>query len=84
MEKSQTISNLEKIWTFYALFEKIEQEFETCFIFESLGDEEKFSRYSIIEFDPEQIISAKGNNLVINGKNYTVKKSILCFKGNYA
>ena len=58
---------------FYALFEKIEQEFETCFIFESLGDEEKFSRYSIIEFDPEQIISAKGNNLVINGKNYTVK-----------
>jgi len=58
---------------FYALFEKIEQEFKTCFILESLGEEEKFSRYSIIGFDPEQTISAKDNNLIVNGKNYPVK-----------
>ena len=43
----------------YELFAKIEQKFETCFIFESLGEEGKFSRYSIIGFDPPSIISAR-------------------------
>lgn len=57
---------------FYELFQKIETEFDTCFIFESLGEEGKFSRYSIIGFDPISIISAKKNTLVIDGKNYTV------------
>lgn len=58
---------------FYELFAKIEQQFETCFIFESLGEEGKFSRYSIIGFDPPSIISAKGNNLKIDNKIYPVK-----------
>ncbi|MEK7096778.1 MAG: anthranilate synthase component I family protein [Patescibacteria group bacterium] len=58
---------------FYALFEKIEREFKTCFILESLGEEEKFSRYSIIGFDPKHIISAKGNNLKVDGKTYEVE-----------
>ena len=30
---------------FYELFQKIEQKFNICFIFDSLGEEEKFSRY---------------------------------------
>lgn len=58
---------------FYKLFENIEQQFETCFIFESLGEEGKFSRYSIIGFDPQDIISAHGGNLFINSKAYQVK-----------
>lgn len=58
---------------FYELFQKIEQQFETCFIFESLGEEGKFSRYSIIGFAPLTIISARENNLIIDGKIYPVK-----------
>jgi anthranilate synthase component I len=58
---------------FYKLFVKIEQEFEKCFIFESLGDEGKFSRYSIIGFDPEHIISARENSLTIDDRVYHVK-----------
>src|SRR3989344_9478991 len=58
---------------FYELFQKIETEFDTCFIFESLGEEGKFSRYSIIGFDPPSIISARGNNLKIDDKIYSVK-----------
>lgn len=58
---------------FYALFKKIEQQFNTCFIFESLGEEGKFSRYSIIGFDPSHIISARENNLIIDNKSYAVK-----------
>lgn len=65
---------------FYELFEKIEQKFETCFIFESLGEEGAFSRYSIIGFDPPSIISARGNNLIIDGKNYPVKNPYLALK----
>ncbi|HBQ51148.1 anthranilate synthase component I [Candidatus Daviesbacteria bacterium RIFCSPLOWO2_01_FULL_38_10] len=62
---------------FFKLFQKIEQQFSTCFIFESLGEEGKFSRYSIIGFDPEYIISARGNNLIINKKNYSVDNPYL-------
>ena len=58
---------------FYALFQKIEPQFDVCFIFESLGEEARFSRYSIIGFDPSHIISARGNNLIIDGKSYAVK-----------
>lgn len=57
----------------YQLFEKIEQEFETCFIFESLGEEGKFARYSLIGFAPSQVISARDNNLIIDSKSYQVK-----------
>ncbi|MBI2597257.1 anthranilate synthase component I family protein [Candidatus Daviesbacteria bacterium] len=58
---------------FYQLFEKIEAACQTCFIFESLGIEGKFSRYSIIGFNPQYIISAKGNNLKINNIIYKVQ-----------
>lgn len=58
---------------FFKLFEKVEHQFETCFLFESLGEEGKFARYSIIGFDPKHIISARGNTLLIDGKSYQTK-----------
>ncbi|MCR4281035.1 MAG: anthranilate synthase component I family protein, partial [Candidatus Kaiserbacteria bacterium] len=57
---------------FFGLFKKIERRFDTCFIFESLGEDGKFSRYSIIGFDPPRIIGARGNVLTIDGKEYKV------------
>src|SRR6266568_285961 len=56
----------------FSLFQKIDQEFDTCFLFESLGEEGKFSRYSIIGFAPEKIISAQGKLLKINDKKFVV------------
>jgi len=58
---------------FYNLFQQVEQKFETCFIFESLGEEGKFSRYSVIGFDPQHIVSARGKTLFIDGKDYEVE-----------
>lgn len=65
---------------FYKLFEKIETEFDTCFILESLGEEGKFSRYSIIGFNPSSIISARENNLIIDGQNYPVKNPFFALR----
>jgi len=58
---------------FFELFRKIEREFETCFILESLGEQGSYSRYSIIGFDPKHIISAKETNLYFDGKKYEVE-----------
>lgn len=58
---------------FYQLFEKIEQTFDTCFIFESLGEEGNLSRYSVIGFDPQHTISARENVLKFDNKEYMVK-----------
>lgn len=58
---------------FFALFQKIEPQFETCFVFESLGEEGKFARYSIIGFDPAHIVSARGKILTYDGKKYAVE-----------
>ncbi|MEK7132849.1 MAG: anthranilate synthase component I family protein [Patescibacteria group bacterium] len=57
---------------FFQLFRKIERRFNTCFIFESLGEDGKFSRYSIIGFEPSNIIGARENTLTIDGKDYRV------------
>ncbi len=43
---------------FFKLFRVIEERHENCFLFESLGDERKVSRYFVIGFDPAKIISA--------------------------
>ncbi|MEK7078927.1 MAG: anthranilate synthase component I family protein [Patescibacteria group bacterium] len=65
---------------FYELFQKIEQKFNICFIFESLGEEEKFSRYSIIGFDPVHMISARGNKLTIDQKSYSVNNPYMALR----
>lgn len=53
---------------FYELFQKIEQEYETCFLLESLGKYSDLSRYSIIGFAPPHKISGKADVLNIDGK----------------
>lgn len=50
---------------FFTLFKKIEKRYATCFLLESLGEEGHMSRYSLIGFDPEQIISAVDKTLTI-------------------
>ena len=57
---------------FRQLFKKIERAFENCFLFESLGEEGKFARYSLLGFDPQHIISARKNILSIDGEEYDV------------
>jgi len=58
---------------FYELFQKINAHFDTCFLLESLGEESRLARYSIIGFDPKHIISAHKNILTIDEKSYPVK-----------
>jgi anthranilate synthase component 1 len=58
---------------FYGLFEKIESQFENCFLLESLIDDVNQSRYSIIGFDPQQILRANGKTLYVNEKAYNVE-----------
>src|ERR1700731_4782716 len=58
---------------FHLLFKKIEREFTNCFLFESLGEDGNFSRYSVLGFDPQQVISARENKLFINGEEYPVE-----------
>jgi anthranilate synthase component 1 len=48
---------------FFKLFKIIERVFDNCFILESLGEEGDRSRYHVIGFDPEMILSARGNEL---------------------
>lgn len=54
---------------FFELFKKIEKQFETCFMLESLGEESYISRYSIIGFDPEQILWAEEKTLSIQDRS---------------
>ena len=54
---------------FFEVFQKIEARSETCFYLESLGDDSHISRYSLIGFDPESIIRARNNDLIIEGKD---------------
>jgi len=41
---------------FFELFQKINANFDTCFLLESLGPQSEFSRYSIIGFEPDAIL----------------------------
>lgn len=58
---------------FFELFRKVEQAFDTCFIFESLGEEGRFSRYSILGFDPDHIVSAREKTFTFDGRAYRLK-----------
>ncbi len=80
LSQKPTYIKFAKDTDFYELFKKIEQRFGTCFIFESLGEEEKFSRYSIIGFDPVHMISARGNKLTIDGKSFSVENPYVALR----
>ncbi len=58
---------------FYSLFRAIERESATCFLFEPLGEEGRDSRYSIAGFDPIHTLSARGENLFIDGEAHAVQ-----------
>jgi len=58
------IERLQNDIDFLSLFEKIEQEFPTCFLLESLGEQNSHSRYSVIGFEPEGIIIGNKNQLI--------------------
>jgi anthranilate synthase component 1 len=66
---------------FFSLFQKMEQEFDTCFLFESLGEEGKFDRYSLIGFSPKNIISARENVLRIDNDDYPVTNPYEALRG---
>ena len=70
ISQKPTYIKLSQNMDFYTLFKKIESEFETCFIFESLGEEGKFARFSIIGFGPQDIIRASENTLFMNSNSY--------------
>ena len=70
ISRKPTYIKLVQSMDFYTLFKKIEQQFKTCFIFESLGEEGKFARYSVIGFDPQNVISARGNSLFVDDEEY--------------
>ncbi|MEC9295558.1 MAG: anthranilate synthase component I family protein, partial [Pseudomonadota bacterium] len=54
---------------FFALFQKIERRFDTCYMLESLGEDSHMARHSIIGFDPEYTLYANGNTLSIENRN---------------
>lgn len=55
---------------FFELFQKIEPEFKNCFIFESLGEQNHLSRYSIIGFDPKHVITTDEEDFIFDNKSY--------------
>ncbi|MCB1142801.1 MAG: anthranilate synthase component I family protein [Leptospiraceae bacterium] len=59
----------EKI-NFLSLFQVIEKDNENCFFLESLDQDNYNSRYSIIGFQPEGLITSRGDELHWNGKTY--------------
>lgn len=58
---------------FFLLFKKIDKHFDHCFMLESLGEESHFSRYSIIGFDPEQIVYAREGVLHVAQRDGSAK-----------
>lgn len=78
MSKLPDIKNLQKPTyvplgadlDFLELFRRVEKRFDTCFLFESLGEEGKFARYSLMGFDPAHAISAREKYLIVDGKKY--------------
>lgn len=54
---------------FFELFKKVAARYDTCFMLESLGEDSHIARHSLIGFDPQQTISARGNELTVQERN---------------
>ena len=54
------------------LFAHIASVSDNYFILESLGEQSERSRYSVVGFDPEQLVYAKGKKLTIRNSNNDV------------
>jgi anthranilate synthase component 1 len=73
LTQKPTYKKLAEDVDFFTLFQKIEQEFATCFFLESLGDEGQFVRYSTIGFAPEHIVSARNDTLFVDKESFKTK-----------
>jgi anthranilate synthase component 1 len=72
LNKKPTYLKIAEGLDLFEVFSKIEERHENCFILESLGEQNSLSRYSIVGFDPEHIISAKGNVLFFDDQEFEV------------
>ena len=70
LPRKATYTRLEENIHFFELFQKIEKQFPNCFLLESMEKESYDSRYSILGFDPEQIIYGKEKSLFIDNIEY--------------
>lgn len=58
---------------FFNVFKKVAAEYDHCFMLESLGEDSHISRHSLIGFDPQQTISARGQELTIEDRDGNVE-----------
>ena len=59
---------------FFSVFKAVEKNAENCFLFESLGTEaNNKDRYSLIGFNPDIIIKAKGKIINVEGISHEVE-----------
>lgn len=56
----------------FEVFKRLYPFCENIFLLESLGEEGKYNRYSYVGFDPLITIVAKGNEIYLEGKAFTV------------
>lgn len=73
LNKKPTYLKIAEGLDLFEVFSKIESKFENCFILESLGEQDSLSRYSIVGFDPQHIISACGQTLFFDDKKFEVE-----------
>ena len=66
---------------FFELFRRLEQNFQTCFLLESLGEQSYDSRYSVIGFEPEYYFTSRANSLSIYAHG---KKTVVPTENPYA
>ncbi|MDE2589377.1 MAG: chorismate-binding protein, partial [Patescibacteria group bacterium] len=64
----------------YRLFLLAEQEFSSCFFFESLGEQGMLSRYSILGFDPQHTVSAQEKQVRFDDKVYPMENPYTLLK----
>lgn len=72
LNKKPTYLKIAEGLDLFEVFSKIEEKHENCFILESLGEQGSLSRYSIVGFDPEHIISARGKTLLFDDQEFEV------------
>ena len=72
LPRKPNIIRLNESVNFFDLFKKIEKQFKTCFILESMDLDGNDSRYSILGFDPEKNISCDSDHLIINNEYFKV------------
>jgi len=81
LNKKPTYLKIAEGLDLFGVFSKIESEFKNCFILESLGEQNSLSRYSIVGFDPQHIISAKGQTLYFDNQKFEFDPTLPRLRG---